>query len=162
MSRDLLNITSLYSSNNKLINRSPQVFTGTLSSSLPLATGSRRVYARVFPGRSRLMSKQCVGWYAALPPRRGAFFFSFTCVMSMYLHLKIVLLYNCSSSLGKNAIFIFVQQVLLSWPCFVVFLFQTKYTLIDEQDIPLVENYAFEVSCRTEYTWSVFNTGCRH
>lgn len=23
--------------------------------------------------------------------------------------------------------------------------FQTKYTLIDEQDIPLVENYAFEV-----------------
>lgn len=25
--------------------------------------------------------------------------------------------------------------------------FQTKYTLIDEQDIPLVENYAFEVNC---------------
>lgn len=24
--------------------------------------------------------------------------------------------------------------------------FQTKYTLIDEQDIPLVENYAFEVN----------------
>lgn len=26
-----------------------------------------------------------------------------------------------------------------------VFVLQTKYTLIDEQDIPLVENYAFEV-----------------
>lgn len=25
-------------------------------------------------------------------------------------------------------------------------MFQTKYTLIDEQDIPLVENYAFEVN----------------
>lgn len=29
---------------------------------------------------------------------------------------------------------------------FLHFSFQTKYTLIDEQDIPLVENYAFEVS----------------
>lgn len=27
---------------------------------------------------------------------------------------------------------------------------QTKYTLIDEQDIPLVENYAFEVSARIQ------------
>lgn len=27
--------------------------------------------------------------------------------------------------------------------------FQTKYTLIDEQDIPLVENYAFEVRTDT-------------
>lgn len=26
-----------------------------------------------------------------------------------------------------------------------ILFFQTKYTLIDEQDIPLVENYAFEV-----------------
>lgn len=39
---------------------------------------------------------------------------------------------------------------------------QTKYTLIDEQDIPLVENYAFEVRFTEVYTllkaqtWSNF------
>lgn len=32
-----------------------------------------------------------------------------------------------------------------------LFQFQTKYTLIDEQDIPLVESYSFEVRIQPPY-----------
>lgn len=36
------------------------------------------------------------------------------------------------------------------------FSFQTKYTLIDEQDIPLVENYAFEVNATSMFVCFFF------
>lgn len=39
-----------------------------------------------------------------------------------------------------------VRVVVANMKLFSILSFQTKYTLIDEQDIPLVENYAFEVN----------------
>lgn len=83
------------------------------SFSLPVAPGARRVCTRVFTGKCLLMSKLCAGWKLGSGPgghmqlTEVDICFHLCAVHALAFCFK----YNCSSSLGKNAIFVFVQQV---------------------------------------------------